>query len=1333
MKKTIDCYRILWKNVKAIDERIITMTKFCVKKPYLTLVSVVIVLVIGFVSLTKMQTDLLPDMELPYMVVITTEPGAAPEKVESDVTEVMESNLGTVNGVKNITSVSAENYSMVMLEFASDTDMNSALVRVSQAIDSVTLPDNCGKPNIMEISMDMMATMYASIEYDGKDIKDMSKFTKDVIVPYIERQDGVASVSSSGSVEDSVEIKLDKKKIDKINDKILYNSNEKLKEAQDKIDEAKVKLDDAEKKISSGQSELETKQKKTNNKLAKASVEINKAQATLAAYEASLNSLKASKAALEGEKSAYEKAKIEDTYKQLDKTFATMRASMSSMESSLGFTIPSSIEEALEEPDNIPKLQALVANNGSEEQSKQLTKDNLQKLYNIVKVRLPQIDTELANLETEIAAQEAIVKKLKSQMKGLDSNQSKVIAGGYSAAAGFGSASAQLAAGQQQIDSAKEELENGQKTLDDSKEAVIENSNIDTLLSLETLSQLIAAQNFSMPAGYINDENDNQWLVKVGQEYESTEELKNMVLTKIKGVGTIKLSDVADITIIDNEGDSYAKINGKSAILLSIFKASTTNTSEVSDNLNDAFDELEGKYEGLSITPMVNQADYISMMLHSILTSILMGAILAIIVLALFLKDVRPTLIVAFSIPFSVLFAVIIMYFSNITLNAMSLAGLCFGIGMLVDNSIVVIENVYRLRNHGISPARAAVQGAKQVVAPIIASTLTTICVFLPMVFVNGLVSQLLIPFSLTISYALIASLIVALTVVPTAGSIVLKKTSDKEHKWFDKVKDIYGLAIDYCLKHKVVPITIAIVLFVICVFQSFRTGLVMMGDTDSDQITITMTLDEETDKETAYKTADKVMGIVEKIDGVAKVAAMDGNATATTASLGALSEDNYTQFMFFIIPDEDIKSSREFRNIRKEIEKKTAKVDCEEIIVSSSGMGDSSSMMSSGLQINIYGEDQEVLKSISQDIMKMVEKEKGFENITNGLEQSDKQLHIEIDKNKAAKYGLTTAQIFQQISTELTTEKEVGTFTIDGSDMNVNIVDETDKMTYDNILDREVTATQMDDEGNQVTKKYKLSKFAKVVEEDSADSISRENQVRYLSVKAEAKEGENVTLLSRNVQKAIDEYDVPDGYTVEIQGETEQVMDMLVQLLQAILLGFLLIYLIMVAQFQSLLSPFIIIFTIPLAFTGGMIGLMLFGEPISAMALMGFMILMGTVVNNGIVFVDYVNQLRIQGIDKRKALITTGKVRMRPILMTALTTILSMSVLVFSTDAGNAMQKPMAIVVCFGLIYATFMTLFIVPVMYDILYRKTPKVIDVGEDNLDDVPDEAVEVANNL
>ena len=904
-------------------------------------------------------------------------------------------------------------------------------------------------------------------------------------------------------------------------------------------------------------------------------------------------------------------------------------------------------------------------------------------------------------------------------MKGLDKQQSKLIAGGYSAAAGFGAGQAQIAAGKTQIESAQKELDDAEDKLEDSRKAARENANIDALLSLDTLSTMISAQNFSMPAGYIEDKSDHQWLVEVGDNFTNEKQLNNLVLTKIDGVGKIRVKDVADVTVVDNQGEAYSKVNGENAILLSVFKGSTSNTSTVSKGIQNAFKKLEQKYKGLSFAIIMNQGEYINIIIKSVLNSILLGAVLAIIVLALFLKDIRPTIIVAFSIPFSVLFAIIIMYFTGININVMSLAGLCLGIGMLVDNSIVVMENVYRFSNEGMSAPKAAVRGTAQVAGPILASTLTTICVFLPMVYTSGMVSQLLIPFAFTISYALIASLLVALTVVPTMGSVILRKAKEIKQPWFEKIKDIYGNILELALRFKIVPLLISIALLIICVMQSMRTGIVMMDDMDSNQIAVSMTLEDTIKKEKAYQTADEVMGILTGIDGIKKVAGLDGNASVTSSMMETGATDNYTTFTFNIITEENIKTTKEFRKIRKDIENKTKNVRCKNLTVSSSAIGDMSTLIGGGLSVNVYGENQQKLIKISEDVVKMMKNISGVKTATNGIETADKMLHLKINRNKAAEHGLTIAQIYQEIAKHTTTEKNAITLNMDDKDVEVNLINETDKLTYENILDMKIETTEKNSDGEDEKHTYKLSEFASEDDGYSMESITRENQKPYLTVTAELEENANATLLSRKLQEKIDKYKAPDGYEVELAGDATQTTEMLKQMGKALALGFLLIYLIMVAQFQSLLSPFIVIFTVPLAFTGGMIGLGIFHLSISSMALMGFMILMGTVVNNGIVFVDYVNQLRMGGMAKKEALIETGKTRMRPILMTALTTILSMSVMVFSQDAGNAMQKGMAVVVAFGLLYATLMTLFIIPVMYDILYRKQPKEIDIDDTDL--------------
>lgn len=1302
------------------------MTRFFVKKPYFMVVAIIIVLTIGGVSLSKMQTDMLPELEMPYMAVITTEMGASPEKVENDITSTMESTLGTISGVENVSSTSSNNYGMVMLEFAEDTDMEAALVRVSKAVSTMELPEGCGQPNIVEASMDMIATMYASVNYKGKDIKELSTFTENVVKPYLERQTGVASVSANGMIEDSIEIRLNQKKIDKVNDKILAHTNEKLAEASQKIEEAQKKLETGKSQLENQEKKLTQEQDKTNKQLSEAATQLTKAQATKASYESSVSSLKASQSALQAEKNAYKEAKMEETYKNLNAVFAGFGSTLGEAAKQSGITIPKDVKDAVNNKKDLEAFVQWMKKIGYGDQVSMLDYANLKKVYEIVEVRMSQIDTELENLNVKIKTAEAVLENVTKQLEGLDEKQSQTTSAAYKASAGFGAGQAQLASAKDQMKKSEEELDSAKKKLEDSKKATLENANIDALVTMDTLSGLITAQNFSMPAGYVDDKSDNQWLVEVGENFKTKKQLSNLVLTKIDGVGNIKVSDVANVVTVDNKGQGYTKVNGEDGILLSIYKSSTANTSTVSKKILSAFDTLEEKYDGLEFTSMMNQGEYIERIIDSVLSSILLGALLAIIVLALFLKDVKPTAVVAFSIPFSVLFAIIIMYFTGININVMSLAGLCIGIGMLVDNSIVVMENIYRLRNRGIPAPKAAVQGTKQVAAPILASTITTICVFLPMVYTTGMVSQLLMPFVFTISYALVASLIVALTVVPSMGSILLRKAKVQKHTIFDKVQETYSKVLEFCLRFKAVPLGIAIGLLVLSIIQVSKTGMVMMDDMDSNQISVSMTLDDDTTREDAYKTADELMNALVKVDGIAKVGGMDGNGGALGSVMGSAVAENFTTFSFNILTEDNIKTVKQFRKIKKEMEEKTKGISCKELNITTSAMS-SSALSGTGVTVNIYGQEQEKLIAISNDMIKMMGEFKELEPAENGLDENSRLIHIKIDKNKAAAKGLTVAQIYQEIVKKTTTEKAAVTLSMNQTDVDVKIVDKTEPLTYDNILDLPIETKTKDSEGTDVVKEYKLSAFATKEDGYTLENITRENQTRYLSVTAETKEGENATLVAREFQKKLDKYKVPEGYSVEIAGESTQVNDMVKQMVQALALGFLLIYLVMVAQFQSFLSPFIIIFTVPLAFTGGMLGLMAFGQNISAMSLMGFMILMGTVVNNGIVFVDYTNQLRIKGVEKHTALIATGKTRMRPILMTALTTILSMSVMVFSQDAGNAMQKGMAIVVSAGLLYATLMTLFIIPVMYDILYRRNPKEVDVGD--LEDAPDEAEEL----
>ena len=1382
------------------------MEKFSVKKPFTILVMVVAIIILGFVSLSGMTTDLLPKMSLPYLLVITTYPGASPEKVESSVSEPVESALGSISGVKNVYSMSYENYGIVELEFADGTDMDSAMVKVSSALDSVksALPEECGSPNIMEISMDMMASVYLAASYEGKDIQETSRFVEDTLIPYLERQEGVTSISDIGIVENSISVDLNQDKIDVLNEKILAKTNDAFADAVDQLNDAKkqlleseqkladstqelvdgqkdiddgrTKLDDAQKeldeqkeKLEDAKDSLENQKKDTENKLATASQaldQLNALQTDLLTLQAQEASLKATITQIE--KSLEEQGKTTNDIPNVVAGLDQMSTVLTSSLMNLTDQNSTYVNSALAAANPAMSLHSLGIDEATwDTLTPEGRKELLQKTaagYQTQKALLSGYKdyvSSLNSLQVEKAGVQAAVSTAEAELKKSGVSYTDIEKAKIEAAAGFGAASAQISSGQSALNSAQTTLDSNKESLDSAQDQITEgwdsiadakkqladgwdqyntslenfeaqkaealrNANADQLVNMQTLSQLIYAQNFAMPAGYLDDAEDNSWLLKVGSNYESVDELSNIVLTNIEDIGDVRLCDVADITVIDNADDSYARLNGQSAVVLSVFKSSTAGTNEVSKNIAAAISELEEQYPGLSVLTLMDQGDYITMIINGVLQSMIVGAALAILILALFLKDVKPTIVVAVSIPLSVLTALILMYFTGISLNMMSLSGLALGIGMLVDNSIVVIENIYRLRSKGVGAARAAVQGTKQVAGAIIASTLTTVCVFLPMVFTAGTVRELMMPISLTIIFTLAASLLIAMTVVPAAGSTLLRNSKEKKHPFFDKVQDIYGKMLAFCLKVKVVPLAIAIGLLVYSIWAVMRMGIVMIPDMTSNQIEISVQMPEDTDKEECYKRADQVLDAMTTIDGIGDVGAMAGGDTTLVASSSGMSDSTYDQFTFLVLTENENAGKEEVNRICREIEERTADIDCELTI--STGMSEMSTMMGSGLSVKVYGDDLDTLTKITQDICDLAATIPGYENISNGQEEPDQVIRLVLDKDAAMRKGLTVAQIFSELNGKMTESTDAATVTIDGEDMKIVVKDGREPLTRENLLDYNFEIQTTDDNGNTVTEDHPLSEFATLKLEEGVQSINRENQSRYMTVTATVAEGSNATLLSRELQPLIDAYELPDGYTIDTAGESDMVNQMVIQMSKVLLLGLALIYLVMVAQFQSLLSPFIVLFTVPLAFTGGLIGLLLMNEPLSVMGMMGFVVLLGTVVNNGIVFVDYANQLRVGGLERREALIATGKTRMRPILMTALTTILAMASLLFGDDLSSQMSKGMAIVVAGGLAYATLMTLFIIPVMYDILFKRKPLQVDIGSENLDDVPDDAAD-----
>ena len=1213
------------------------LSRFSVKKPYIVTVAVIIILILGGVSLTKMKTDLLPDMDLPYLAVITTDPGASAEKVESEVTDVLEGSLSKVSGVSSVQSQSADNYSMIFLEFEDGSDMDSAMVKASSAVNEVSsqLPETAGSPNYMEISMDMMATLYVAASYDDHDIFDTTSLVKDKAVPELERIDGVADVSTVGAAEKSVEVRLSDSKIEDINNKLLASVNSQLYDAKKSIDEGEAKLAEAESQLNSQKEALEQKQQETSDQLGQASSGLTLA---ISGKTSEITSLQAGIGAL----------------KAVDPSGAN-----------------------------------------------------------------PQVQAKIGQL---VQKAQTVTGELEAYQKQLAEVQS----GSITAATQFGSASAQLASAQQTIDSNKQQLTDARSQYESSREEALSKANVDALVDKETLAGIIKAQDFSMPAGYLDSGSDDQWLLRVGDNISSISDLRSLLLADIDGVGEIRLADVADITEVDNVGDQYMRINAKDGVLLSVFKNSTASTSEVSADTRAALTKIEQVNPGLHLTVVSDQGSFIALYINSILQSLLLGALLAVVVLIVFLRDWRPTLIMAFSIPFSVLCALVVMYFSGISLNIMSLGGISIAIGMLVDNSIVVLENIYRLRSRGIPPARAAVQGAKQISGAVIASTLTTICVFLPIVFTTGMVNQLMLPFALTIAYVLTASLLIALTMVPAASSFLFKNYMPRRNNWFETLQTKYAHSLAFFLRHKALPLVVSVVLLVVAVVGVANMGITMIPTMTSKTATVTVTMPEDTDKETAYATADKVMDEAMGIDGVEFVGAMDGTSStsmvASDISSSSSSDKFHQVFTFYVQIDSSVTTEGQVLSILDQLQQRTSGLNCE-VITDASSSEAMSSMTGSGLSLRIQGPDQDELVRISEDVMGIVGQVEGYTEIENGMEDAATELHLVVDRDKLTKDGYTVAQLYSDLAKKLSESVDAPSMTLDGSKMNVSVVDKTNPVTADNLLDTEIEITNQQT-GDTAT--HKLREFATVEQGVASPTMIHVNSTRAITVTADVEDGYNNALLARDLQTKLKDYQLPEGYTIQTSGELENINTMLSQMMLLLILGFVLIYLVMVAQFQSLLSPFIVILTVPLAFTGGLFGLVAAGEQLSMLSLLGFAVLMGTVVNNGIVFVDYVNQLRRGGLSKHDALVAAGRTRMRPIMMTAITTIFAMLPMVFSDAVGSSMQRGMAVVVVGGLLYATFMTLYVVPVMYDILYRRVPREVDLGDESIDDDPGDA-------
>lgn len=1335
------------------------ISKFSVKKPYTVLVCVVLVLVLGVVSLTRMTTDLLPSMSLPYALVITTDVGASPEEVESDVTAPIEAAMATTSNIKNVTSMSYNSYSIVTLEYEQSTNMDSTIIEIQQKLDQLkgNWADTVGSPMIMQINPDMMPVLMASVDVDGMSQEEISDYVNQELSASLESIEGVASVTTTGALEENVQVTLDQDKIDALNEKIQDKIKEQFADAQSQLDDAKGQVESGQKAIEEGSGQLTG----AVDEVLSQKSELYQTQKDL---ESNLTQLQTQKEMLENAISQLKQAY--DGAVQIQQAIDALNQIKQSgnIEGQTG-EIPSNGEMDAQTSEQIQAILQGLMQNQSPAVSEQLA--NLMEQFNgnidqQIAALQAQLDTINATISSQGAALAAmgvtlntyqdipaaittltdLLMQVNTGISTIQNALTQIEAGKVTmddAITTLNSnavlASLKMSSSLAQLETANASLQQAQTSLDSAKDQALDSADMNTVLSIDTLSGLLVAQNFSMPAGYVADGEEN-YLVRVGDKVESIDDLKNLVLIDLgmDGIEPITLADVAEVEIADNASESYSKVNGNPAVMISMEKQTGYSTGDVTNRLLAKFKSLEKSTDGLHLTVLMNQGVYIDMIVDSVVQNMILGAILAIFVLILFLKDFRPTLVITCSIPLSVIFAVVLMYFSNISLNIISMSGLALGIGMLVDNSIVVIENIYRLRNEGYSIRKAAVEGAGQVTGAIVASTLTTVCVFVPIIFTEGITRQLFTDMALTIAFTLGASLLVALTLVPAMAAGLLKNTKEIKHGFLDKVKAGYAKLLRVALRFKPVVFLLAIVLLIGSIFAAFSRGMSFIDmDMETDQMTVTVEAkeDETLTFEELKALSDEVVDKISTIDGIDTIGAMAGG-NSTFSLMGSGSTDSVSMYL---ILDENRKNTT--KEIAKEIEKRTKDLDCA-ISTDNSSM-DMTAMFGSGVTVQMKGSDIDKLQEIAKQVTDVVEKTEGTCDVENGLDDITPVFTISVDKEKAAEYGMTVAQVYQLVYAKMASNTSATTITTDIKNYDVFIkTQEQDEVTLDDIKNmtftytpksasmdagtglsfgdgtaqgKDTIETEESEENEDGTQEIPLSEIATFTEGSTLSTIYRDSQTRYIDVTAGIDETHNVTLVSNEIQKELDKLELPEGYSIKMTGEDETIAESMNQIYLMLLLAVIFIYLIMVAQFQSLLSPFIIMFTIPLAFTGGFFALYITGNEVSVIGMIGFVMLAGIIVNNGIVLVDYINQLRRGGMDKKEAIIEAGQTRLRPILMTALTTIISMSTMAVGIGSGSEMMQPMAIVTVGGLIYGTLLTLFVVPCIYDAFFRNKSMV----------------------
>lgn len=823
-------------------------------------------------------------------------------------------------------------------------------------------------------------------------------------------------------------------------------------------------------------------------------------------------------------------------------------------------------------------------------------------------------------------------------------------------------------------------------------------------LSINSLVTALQSENRNVSAGDV-DAGNKQYMIRVLGEFEDVDQIGDVNITTPSGV-SFKLRDIADIEQGFADSNGYVKIDGVEGIALTVNKQSDGNTVEVSQNVNKAIEEINKEIPGIRMKTLYDQAEFIQDAIGNIVKDVIIGAILAVLILLIFLRNIRSTVIISLVIPISLIGTFAAMYLQGTTLNMMTLGGLALVAGNMVDNAVVLLDNIFRHRQAGEGMVEAAVKGSNEMTNAITASTLTQVSVFAPIIFVGGLAAELFSPMAITVTTAQIISLVVSIIMIPLLCSKFLKveqaymdrdeksiirRVAEKSESTFNAVESKYRNILQWAITHRKTVILVTAGLLVASVALIPLVGMELLPETDQGSFTVDIELDKGAKLEETTKVVEQVEKIIDAQPEVETVFVNVGSGL--TSFSGGGSETASFTVENVALSERERSTGEIAQAVRQEVEKIPG-ADIKVTVSSMTSMGGSSS--GNPIEIQVRGEDLDQLSALADEIVGVVEKVEGTQEVESNLEGGAPEVTLVVDRSKLSAYGLTPTGVANSVQASVmgtvATRYRTGD---DEIDVRVRFPESVREKLSD-INSLSITTPS----GAQVP----LSELGKMEIAEGPTTINRLDQERVVTVSSNLFDRDLGSVMQDIQAKVDNEIVLPSGYSIDYGGESEQMMEAFGSLGYAIIFAVILVYMVLAAQFESLLYPFIIMFSVPLLLVGVVFGLLVTGRTISITALIGVITLVGIVVNNGIVLVDWINQLRGGGMDREEAIVQAGPHRLRAILMTALTTGLAMVPMALGIGEGAEMQAPMGTVVVFGLFASTVLTLVVVPVMYIVL-----------------------------